>query len=189
MSRLALPVGRLILTPQHLLDIAQKTRIAVSQDLGLIDAPLQKSNDRWHAGERFLEHVVFMGCSPHIAFAPQHENDLRFCHVRIPPSSTQPVLSRDARSPTPRCAQCNQGLNDWFAGTINDAHTELPDLCPHCKNRLSIEQIRWRKRSALSLSRIEIWNIFEREAVPADALLHGLQEATGTVWSVSYALG
>jgi hypothetical protein len=188
MSRISLPVGRLILAPQQLVDVAQSTRIDLCQQIGLIATALEGFDNRWTAGEDFLDHVMFMGCSPHIEFEPQGD-DLRFCHVRIPDSSASPILSRDPRSPAPRCASCNQGLEDWFAELTDDAACALPTACPHCDSALSIEKIRWRKRSALSLSRIEIWNIFEREAVPSEDLLRRLQEATGVHWDVSYALG
>ncbi len=188
MSRIALPVGRLLLTPQQLVEVPLSTRVSVGQQLGLIADPIPDSDQRWFAGKDFLDHVMFMGCSPHIEFEPQGD-DLRFCHVRIPDSSATPILSRDPRSPAPRCASCNQGVDDWFAELADDTECELPAVCPHCGSALSIEKIRWRKRSTLSLSRIEIWNIFEREAVPSEDLLHRLQEATGVHWDVSYALG
>ena len=188
MSRIALPVGRLLLTPQQLVEVPSSTRVSVGRQLGLIADSIPASDHRWFAGENFLDHVMFMGCSPHIEFEPQGD-DLRFCHVRIPDSSATPILSRDPRSSAPRCASCNQGLEDWFTELVDDAACALPTACPHCDSALSIEKIRWRKRSALSLSRIEIWNIFEREAVPSEDLLHRLQEATGVHWDVSYALG
>lgn len=187
MSRITLPVGRLILTPQRLVDVAQSMRIDVCQQTGLIATAIEGFDDRWTAGEDFLEHVMFMGCSPHIEFEVQ--DDLRFCHVRIPPSTRKPVLSRDSRSPAPRCSSCNQGLDDWFSAIEDDQEAMLPQTCPHCDATLSNEKMRWRKRSALSRSRIEIWNIFEREAVPSDDLLRRLHDATGEHWEVSYALG
>lgn len=188
MTRITLPVGRLLLTPQPLVEVSQAVRIEACQKLGLIAGPLPDADDRWFAGEDFLEHVMFMGCSPHIEFEPQGDN-LRFCHVRIPDSTTKPTISRDPRSPAPRCAACNQGLEDWFSGLTNDAACALPPTCPHCDHMLSIEKIRWRKRSALSLSRIEIWNIFEREAVPSEGLLRRLLDSSGVHWTISYALG
>ena len=44
----------------------------------------------------------------------------------------------------------------------------------------------WRKSAGFARQFIEIFNVYPNEAVPADALLSALQQASGVTWKYFY---
>ena len=76
---------------------------AVLRSVGLIAAQVDASQaGRFYIGERFLQHINFMGCAPAIEFIPNEENDLNdtsywqeFTFVHIPAALDEPAWFAD----------------------------------------------------------------------------------------------
>jgi len=66
-------------------------------------------SDSFYAGERFLDHIAFMGCAPTIRFTPETDNE-KFTHIRIHRYDTITALV-GAHAPAPRCPQCKKSFD------------------------------------------------------------------------------
>ena len=56
--------------------------------IGLIGEPAPGGGPDYLAGPRFLQQVVFLGCSPNLRLAPDPADpEAAYCHVRLPPAA------------------------------------------------------------------------------------------------------
>ena len=143
---------------------------------------------RYLIGDQFLDLVTFLGCSPHIDVAPLDDaNDLRFCHIHIPPPETTPTLLASRLAPAPRCPRCRSPLTGHHSDMSLDGMTEL--LCASCGHMDQALNWRWRpKQACVTHFAIHIVNIFDSEAVPAEHLMDTLRAIEDVSWSYCYIM-
>jgi hypothetical protein len=82
-------------------------------DIGFIGNGCHESNNDYLPGDRFMDHVTFLGCSPSIALSPEDGDN--YCFIRIHEAAKVPVLYAGKNTPAPYCPQCQQTKDDWQA--------------------------------------------------------------------------
>ena len=137
-------------------------------------------------GNRFLQLVTFMGCSPHIRFEPEHPDDDDYCYIRLIESEKTLLLASD-NSRTPGCPLCRKpAIADWSL-LLGNGQSNLV-ACQHCGAMSQPEELRWRNDAGMARLFIEINSIFPGEAQPVESLMQHLQHETGCQWRYFYLL-
>jgi ribosomal protein L37AE/L43A len=140
-------------------------------------------SDSHYAGERFLDHIAFMGCAPTIRFAPEADNE-KYTHIRIHQYNTITALI-GAHAPTPGCPQCKKGFA-YSASQLDRLDTNSLWICTSCQHAAAPWQYHWRKSAGFARVFIEVTDIYPKEAIPQQALLDALQQTSGTEWQYCY---
>lgn len=132
---------------------------------GLISSPL--GDQAFLAGDRFFQHISFLGCAPAIALRPeQSENFLR---INISCSS-RPLFFAAPRAYAPLCPHCRNAFSDGWKQAVESSDDGML-TCDGCGRSSPISQINFRRRACYSRAVIRISPVFESEAVPAPNLL------------------
>lgn len=163
--------------------------------MALIGSPFQFQGRQYYLpGERFLELVVFLGCSPVIELERQDDagGDPRmdaFCHIHLPDPSPQPEFELGDAAAAPRCPHCRASIQEWKHLLPQWQAQPVDELwqCPACDRPASAARINWRQAAAVRRSRVELGGIHPYEAVPADELLAGLEQTGSQRWKYYYA--
>ena len=166
------------------------------QAIGLIGAAREVNKDTFYpTGERFLQLVTFLGCSPLIELEPPSDPAIlaadsatgKFCHVFL--SSAESLRFRtDTRTPAPRCPTCRTAVTDWpslLRAWQNDP-VNGNWRCAHCEYTGHITGLGFRKSAGFGRSFVEIRGIYPSEAVPGEPLLNALKSLTHGDWSTLY---
>jgi hypothetical protein len=140
-------------------------------------------SDSYSAGERFLDHIAFMGCAPSIRFAPDADSE-KFTHIRIHRYNAITALI-GTHAPAPRCSQCKKAFV-YSAPQLDHLDTNSLWTCTHCQHAAAPWQYHWRKNAGFARVFIEITDIYPKEAIPQQTLLDALQQSTGTEWQYCY---
>ncbi|MCU7852303.1 MAG: hypothetical protein KZQ80_08825 [Candidatus Thiodiazotropha sp. (ex Monitilora ramsayi)] len=177
-----LHTGRLVLTPKDpcfqpndLAAIIEKL-----QSIGLINGNIPGEASRYLLGDRFMQLVTFMGCSPSIQLEPNGADDA-YCYLAIAGPYQSPHLLYGKNTTPPRCKSCRKRITDWRT-VIKTWHDSMPNwlaTCPHCGHRQNPISYDWRQSAGSGRLFLLIENIFPQEAIPAPALLNQLCKATG----------
>lgn len=167
------------------------------QALGLIGPAFTCAGaTAYPVGERFLQLVTFLGCSPAIELelpADEPARTLacesgRVCHVRLVQTTDGLRFRADARLPAPRCPGCRQPVSDWPARLADwqrdPAHSSW--CCGSCGYRGRLYDLNFRKHGGFGHTFIEIHGIHPAEAVPVSALPGALRELSGCDWKILY---
>lgn len=135
-------------------------------------------------GERFLEMITFLGCSPHIHLAPPEDDSLgsEYCHIGLSGFGDQPRFFGGDNVRTPPCPYCKQPLQDWREALADTDNFH----CGQCGEKLSLAELNWRRSAAYASCALQIWGVHDGEAVPAEALLTMLQQLSGSKWGYFY---
>lgn len=166
------------------------------QAIGLIGPPAKVNNEIFYpTGEKFLQLVSFLGCSPMIELDPPVDPVTlaadsatgKFCHVFL--SSTETLRFRsDPRTPMPRCPVCHVPLADWQsllqAWQVRPANSDW--RCSQCGHTGKITGLGFGKSAGFGRNFVEIRGIYPSEAVPGEALLVALKSLTRGDWSTLY---
>jgi len=155
----------------------------------LADAGLTGSEDAGHPGEfvagaGFFQAIAFLGCSPRVALGADEDPGARVrIRIRIP---DRPRYLPGTPRPRPRCPACRRAApaEEALAAWQADPGATWP--CPGCGARTPVPGLDWRREAAFGGAFVEILNVHPHEAVPADALLGALEQATGTPWDFAY---
>ncbi|RMG34359.1 MAG: hypothetical protein D6720_09535 [Gammaproteobacteria bacterium] len=174
--------GSLYLFPEDVMaapDIAET--LALLQEREVIGDPLAKDSTKqvFLAGPGFAREVIFAGCSPHLRFAPDHEDDRNFCHVALHGPQAKPLLLTGVHTGKPRCPHCRARLDDWRRLVTG---AESPVHCPACGKSAIAAALDWRQQAAVGRVLLELRNVFPGEAVPSDGLMTDLALRTGLLW-------
>jgi len=151
------------------------------QNIGLIAKELTKEKNTFYTGERYLDFIAYMGCSPTIQFEASDSCE-DFCHVRIHSYNTKKLIVSQIQRRAPHCPCCNKPVKNWL-----DTKTEETITCTLCNNTSNIEQFNWRKMAGYAHVFIEVTDIFPKEAIPQQVLLDELNKACKTEWSYFYS--
>lgn len=155
------------------------------RDIGLISDEIHISNhndrgQRFLAGDKFLDLIMFMGCSPAINFTPEAgPGKFSFIRLMTIPNTIAALTSGITRSP--HCPACNKIEKDWHSKI---AITELE--CSACGKSSLPWHYNWRKSAGFGRFFIEITEIYPKEAIPQQGLLDQLRDGLGTNWQYFY---
>ena len=169
--------------PAHLPPEARVLAAALA-NIGLIAAPLAHDPVAWQAGPEFLSLVIFLGCSPRVAFAPADDRQAAeglYCHVRYRVQEAGPVFRAAPGRLQPRCPGCRAVVTEaqaWLRDGFPEDHPSR--ACPSCGRALSATQLDWRQNAGCGRWFLEVWNVHPHEAVPAEALVAALERVAGT---------
>ena len=156
------------------------------QSIQLIGEPF-RDEKTYLVGDRFLELIAFMGCSPDINFEPG-DNDQEFCFIRLITDAVSIEFHSGDHTHAPRCPQCRAAVDDWRkrVGAWLDDSKGNPWICESCKHEAAPWRYNWRKSAGFGRCFIEINNIYPREAMPQQALLDTLNSHYGADWHYFY---
>ena len=133
-------------------------------------------DDRYLVGRRFMQEIVFTGCSPFLRVDPR--DDFRFCHIQVS-SLPESVFFRSPEAGNPRCPQCRKGV------AASRASGKV--LCPVCEHELELHDCVWRVgRTVWSRFLISIWTLQKGDAQPTAALLDFMHELSGVSWKTAF---
>jgi hypothetical protein len=184
-----LHTGRLVLTPEdpYLLPADAESLIASLQRIGLIAQALEPGPG-YLLGERFMQLVTFMGCSPYIRLEPDESGEA-FCHLQLDGPHPRPQLLTGKNTQPPRCSACRKRLNDWQASfEAWQAHGDgWQAVCPHCGERQDPASYDFRQSAGCGRLFLFVENIFPQEAIPSSSLLEALKSTSkGNPWRHFY---
>jgi len=170
----------------------------VIRSVGLIAGQIVTSQaGRFYIGERFLQHINFMGCAPAVEFESNGELDVngepdwqQFSFIHIPPVLDQPAWYADLTMAKPQCPACNKrtALNVNQAVNYFDVDKSYY-CCPHCEQQTKVGDINWREFGGNARTLISIVNVYPKEAIPTENLLVQLEEQTQIAWRYFYYHG
>jgi hypothetical protein len=155
------------------------------QSIQFIGEPFN-GNMQFLAGDRFLDLIALMGCSPGIKLEP--DDDRAFCYIRLIPGTESIEFHGGDRTHAPRCPQCRSAVADWESKIScwqeNGAGT--PWSCETCGHGAAPWDYNWRKSAGFGRCFIKISNIFPKEAIPQQQLLDALHSHYGVSWHYFY---
>jgi len=178
-------LGSLFLSPkssQDALDLARLGDTLASLDITAGAISGQPGLLTYRAGEGFVRHVVFAGCSPHLRFEPARAGDLHFCHVALHGPFEQARILTGENTVKPRCPLCRRRHNDWAEGLRQQALS-----CTGCGEVLPPTELDWRQHAAVGRCFVEMRNVFPGEASPSDQLMAALRDTAGFDWRYAWA--
>ena len=182
--------ARLILhvrDPDYIPDSVAQIEL-VLLEMGLIGKPWgEASQQRYLIGDRFLQLVTFLGCAPAIELAPPGNGETAFCHVGISRFYPSARFLADVQVTLPRCPHCRKRFEDWQSAIQQwQANPAYQAPCPACQKYVSPSELDWRQSAGIGRFFISIFNIYPREAIPTESLLHALAQATHQSWDYFY---
>lgn len=156
------------------------------QSIQLIGEPLN-GDGQFLAGDRFLDLIALLGCSPGIRLEPGDDN-LPFCYVRLLPRTKAVEFHSSGQTHAPRCPQCRSAVTDWKSKISSwlENGAETPWSCEACRHTAEPWHYNWRKSAGFGRCFIEISNIFPKEAIPQQQLLDALHSRYGVSWHYFY---
>jgi hypothetical protein len=151
-------------------------------DLGLTgDTCTDGGKNTFWPGQRFLNLIMFLGCSPRVSLAPQQDGEGQpVCRLLLRRYSDVQCLSSLHR-PDVRCPHCK------IAAKVNEdiAHN-TQYLCAGCGVSVPVSDLDWRRAAGFGRFFLEVTGIFPHEAVPSDKLLDTLRRYAGVPWRYFY---
>jgi len=190
-------VHKLLLVPADqsiLLD--QNTLANTLATIGLTGKKLPVDQPQvYQTGEKFLQLITFLGCSPNIQLEPPvNMNELtnvcqngKLCHVRLM-CNNKDLRYRCNTGAIPRCPHCKAIDNRWH--DYLDTWSSNPEMiewqCAECMGKSTIYALNFRKQAAFIRDCIEIRGIHPSEAIPGEILMDTLRNMTDCSWQVFY---
>jgi hypothetical protein len=183
--------GRLALTPQDPLFLPANIDkiIDLLRGIQFCTDPVEGLGGRhYRLGDRFMQLVSFMGCSPFINLEPTADGE-PFCHLFIDGPYPRPVFLSGRNTTAPRCEACRKRISDWEV--LIDAWKAAPETfqasCPHCSHKQNPATYNWRQSAGCGRLFLFIENIFPNEAIPSPELLTALASCEAHVpWRFFY---
>jgi len=152
---------------------------------GLLGGTIPGVRGAYLVGDRFLELVLFTGCSVRIELTPPAGGGVAFCHVRILGPYPTPRLISGRNTRPPRCRACRAPLRDWSRELASSATTDI--RCPACGEIASLWAWDWKERAGFGRLFVQIEDVFPGEATPAPELMNLLKDLTaGEPWRHFY---
>ncbi len=188
----------LVIKPIRQIDLSQykNTIIKTLYDLGIINKTIIETNPHYFfAGDNYLQHISFLGCSPYLNFEPQKKltssdlnntiADLNYIHFYC---STETVCFKNTDFGVKAvCPKCRTKISEWRNLISNwEKNSELKANCPECQQTLNITDIDWKKTAGFFNTAILFYGIQAELAVPTDNFLAQLNGMTKTEWHYFY---
>ncbi len=152
------------------------------REAGFIGAPLGGEINGFLTGERFLQRVSFLGCSPFLRLEPPADGSDRFCHVRFLGPYPAIRLLHGTNTRPPPCPGCGQRIGNWHEAL---AATGGEIDCPHCGRHATLTELDWQRNAGAGRFFVEVREVFPGEAVPLPGLMELLRGAGGA-WDYFY---
>jgi hypothetical protein len=184
-----LHTGRLVLAPAdpYVLPQDPEALLAALREIGFIDRAMNNAPG-YLLGERFMQLVTFMGCSPFIRLQPDAPGE-PFCHLRLEGPYPRPKLLWGKNTQPPRCQACRKRLNHWRASfaTREQSTNGWQACCPHCGHHQDPVTYDFRQSAGCARLFLLVENIFPQEAIPSPALFEALKRTgNGDAWHHFY---
>jgi len=178
--------GRLLLTMQDPFLLPEQAPLtATLSEAGFLGPPLEGRNEGFAVGERFLQLVIFAGCSVRIELSPMGEAP--FCHIRFTGPFRRPVFLSGRNTRPPRCRNCRGRLRNWQA-VLSDRDNAGPGqiTCPACGEASPPWGYDWKGQAGFGRLFLQIEEVFPGEATPTPALMGLLEASNGCKWRHFY---
>ena len=140
----------------------------------------QETANRYLAGDKFLDSIAFLGCSPDIAF--EAEGDKPYCYIELPQPASHKKFHFGKNTKAINCQKCSTCLSDY--SQVDQLNLSL--VCANCQYNNPLSNYNWRKTAFLSQACILIGNIYPAEAVPNESLLNTLSTINADLWKYAY---
>lgn len=140
----------------------------------------QETGQHYFTGEKYLDHIAYMGCAPTIQFEASDNNE-NFCFIKIHQLTESQLIHSQKQARAPHCPHCSKAVKNW-----QDKKTTSGIHCDLCGNTSGIEEFNWRKMAGYAKLFIEITDIFPKEAIPQQTLLNKLASISGVDWQYFY---
>jgi len=151
-----------------------------------LDKPFAADNGRcFLIGERFLQFITFMGCSPSVELTPPPNGSLDFCHICFNDIYDRPHFRCASQNVFARCPQCRKRMANWEHAIFQwrADSTAVNFQCDKCSSQVSIFQVTWRNTAGFARMFMDVYSIYPQEGIPTDQLLSVLEKHTGTPWN------
>jgi len=155
------------------------------REFGLAGPLIEETKvNEYVAGDRFMERIVFLGCSPQLPLAPAQPGDgQQPCYIHLHDNREVSFLCA-TRRPAVRCGDCRTA-----AGLSEPDCYDSVFLCEKCGMESLYSDLDWRKSAGFGRFFIEIKGVYPHEAVPSDALLNRLDALSDCRWKYFYLHG
>ena len=190
---------KLLLTPEDLDCEGISTRMLARslQEIQLIGTAIHLKHETiYPTGERFLQLITFLGCSPMIELEPPKEpervesasRDGLFCNIHLSGSDAGLQFRADKLTQAPRCPHCRQPEPNWqeLVDRWRDDNHALDWQCHACGHKDRLTGLNFRKQAGFGCAFVEIRGIYPSEAVPGEALHNCLHKLSGCDWRIMY---
>lgn len=158
-----------------------------------LDEPLNNSLDKPHnkemqnrflVGERFLQYITFMGCSPSVELTPPTDGSLDSCHIHFSEITPESHFRSASQSVFARCPQCRKRISNWEQAVSkwSKDSSAVNFNCDKCAEQVSLHQLSWRHTAGIARLFIDVYSIYPQEGIPTDPFLSLLETETGTQW-------
>ena len=153
------------------------------QALGLIAANSDAEETAgFRVGERFLQLVTFLGCSPQLVLDPDDAAPGQtVCCIRLLNFAEVNFIGAQP-APAVRCANCRAP-----AELRGPYRSDGRYRCEQCGKESGLTDLDWRQGAGFARCFVEIEGIHPHEAVPTDTLLNRLRTVSGCEWKYFYA--
>lgn len=152
------------------------------REIGLIGQRFGHWRHVFLAGNRFLQLVTFLGCSPYLRLEPEGDDDTGFCRISFIGPFARPRLIHGSNTRPPRCPHCGARMSLWRESLASD---DTVISCPHCNEDSPVERLDWRRNAGSGRFFLQLSEVFPGEAVPLPAMMEHLRGA-GPAWDYFY---
>lgn len=146
----------------------------------LIAGSLNNMEKSYFAGEKFVDLITFIGCSPNINLMPD-DSSTAFSFIRLTTTPDTTTVLTSQHTMSPHCPACNKAEKQW---RNKMAMTGLE--CSSCGLSSLPWLYNWRKSAGFCRFYIQITEIYPREAIPQQHLLDQLSTRLGINWQYFY---
>jgi len=176
-------ISKLIFFPKPTdADINTQTLLNTLIESQFITAKELKTN-HYLPGERFLNLITFLGCSPKINLFPVDGES--HCFISFIEPTGLPSCVGYTKTAYPKCPSCTKRIVNW---KIPD--WKLPGKlckCDKCQTITPYTELNWKHECGFARYGFLITQIYPYEAVPTDQFLHILNQFSDLEWSYCYA--
>lgn len=150
----------------------------------LTSAVAQRDDSLLLPGPKFMSLVTFLGCSPTVSNATTGETQTaNEYYIEVAGSSKSAVAICGTTQQPPRCPRCKQVVSNWSDSSETG---EIDLVCAKCGFSSQWGGWDWRHQAGFGRQWINIWGVYEGEAVPGEKLLNSLQEISGFSWNYAW---
>ena len=186
------PLYRLVLHPCDVryAPVSWEPIIEKLREAGFLGASWDDHGDqRFFAGNGFVDCITFMGCSPYIIFEPPENGSLDFCHVKFSEIHADIRFRSASRNVFARCPRCSKRIHEWEAPIAKWREDSSATViqCDKCNTDVSLYDLGWRHTAGFARVFIDIYSIYPQEGVPTDAFLELLRTTCDTQWHYFYS--
>ncbi|MAT65970.1 MAG: hypothetical protein CMN57_10035 [Gammaproteobacteria bacterium] len=189
---MSLSAYQLILFPQRD-DVSEAQRTALLSHLlgcGFLGQAFElDGREHFTTGARFLDQLVFLGCSPHIETEPPADPEARdraarqgrFCHLHLTRLLPRARFRANPRARV-RCPACRKSVaaTELLTGSGTDR------TCAHCGHEAAITDWNWQGHAGYANLFLEVWGIHPGEAAPTEGFIQTIEKITDSPWSSFY---